>query len=80
MNRFLSVFLTVFLALSLFRCVGEATPKDSTDPVDGRSGLALYIDNLTGCHYLSKPLGTVLTPRVDKNGEHVCHGQEQNSQ
>ncbi len=76
MNRFISWFLIIFELLSLHRYINGSPAKDSTDPENGRSGLVLHIDNLTGCHYISKPFGGVLTPRVDSHGEHVCHGQE----
>jgi len=48
---------------------------DTTDNGSNRSGLALYIDNKTGCHYLGTAHGG-LTPRLDSKGEHLCTGQE----
>ena len=51
-------------------------PIDSTDmSKSNRSGMSLYIDNLTGCHYLSTLFGG-LTPRMDRNGNHICTGPE----
>ena len=47
--------------------------KDDTDPTEGRSGLALHTDNLTGCQYLAKPFGGI-TPRLDAQGKHICKG------
>jgi len=44
---------------------------DSTDG-DRRSGMSLHIDNRTGCHYLG---GSGLTPRLDRNGRHICEGK-----
>jgi len=49
---------------------------DSTDDGRDRSGVSLRIDNLTGCHYL-EGAGGGITPRVDKEGTHICTGQEQ---
>ncbi len=53
------------------------TPKDDTDPPGfwGRSGLTLYVDHRTGCHYLSRFLGD-LTPRLDAKGAHMCEGYQ----
>ena len=51
-------------------------PIDSTDiSKTDRSGMRLYIDNLTGCHYLAPFLGG-LTPRLDGNGDQICTGHE----
>ena len=65
--------ILIFLAMLLY------TSFSSTDSTDvskfNRSGIRLYIDNLTGCHYLA-PLFGGLTPRLDKNGNHICTGKE----
>lgn len=61
-------------ALAIF-AVNAFTPKDDTDPPDGRSGMVLRTDALTGCQYLANPgiLGhSALTPRLDEHGNHVC--------
>ena len=50
-------------------------PRDSTDTPDNRSGMALYIDAKTGCHYLGDGRGGLI-PRLDSNGNHVCVGFE----
>lgn len=52
------------------------TPYDSTDNREGkdRSGLALYIDNLTGCHYVKGGIFGGTTPRLDEEGNHICVG------
>ena len=46
--------------------------KDSTDPVDGRSGMVLYVDAATGCNYLSTGYRHGLTPRLRRDGSHWC--------
>jgi len=48
---------------------------DSTDSGNRRSGMALRIDNLTGCHYLEGTAGGIIK-RDDKDGAHICTGQE----
>jgi hypothetical protein len=48
--------------------------RDSTDG-EYRSGMALRIDALTGCHYLEGSRGGI-TPRVTANGTHICTGPE----
>lgn len=60
-----ALFFVIFVTL-----VGACTPKDDTDPPEGRSGMSLHTDHLTGCQYLSKPLGGI-TPRVDGRGRHL---------
>ena len=47
--------------------------KDSTDSNSGRSGMRLYIDNKTGCHYLGEFFGN-LTPRLNADGKQICVG------
>lgn len=45
---------------------------DTDDKLSGeRSGMALHIDNRTGCHYLASSAGS-LTPRLDKSGRQIC--------
>lgn len=51
--------------------VGYYLPHDDSDPVNGRSGLGVYTDNLTGCQYLATLFGSP-TPRMDRNGKQVC--------
>lgn len=50
------------------------TPYDETDNVSNgeRSGLGFYIDNGTGCQYLSGGLFGGITPRLDSRGKHIC--------
>lgn len=50
---------------------------DSTDNyiLEKRSGLGLYIDHLTGCHYLGTKFGGI-TERKDAEGNHICRGYE----
>ncbi len=40
-----------------------------------RSGLNLYIDNRTGCHYIKGGILGTLILRLDKNGKHICGEQ-----
>ncbi|MEG3640470.1 DUF6440 family protein [Magnetococcus sp. PR-3] len=44
---------------------------DSTDYPGQRSGMEIYVDALTGCHYLTTARGG-LTPRVDQQGHNIC--------
>lgn len=69
------ISVLVFFALILL--VFRGCPTDSTDVSKwNRSGMALYIDNRTGCHYLEAGMIGGITPRLDKNGEHICDGAE----
>ena len=42
----------------------RSIPHDTTDPEDGRSGLSLYTDALTGCQYLRVGFFGTLVPRM----------------
>ena len=61
------------LWLIMYALISYFFPKDSTDG-ESRSGIGLYVDNKTGCHYLGR--GTGLTPRLDENENHICIGEE----
>ena len=67
-------YLGILLVVSLV--MNGCTPYDSTDNREAkeRSGLALYIDNLTGCHYVKGGLFGGTTPRLDEEGNHICVG------
>lgn len=82
---FIDIGLGLFFGLFLFRsaCGGvNNVPsvkwwKSSTDSTDDainnkKSGLALFIDYGTGCHYIQTSTFQPLTPRVDRDGNHVC--------
>lgn len=47
-----------------------SSPKDNTDPFDGRSDMRLHTDCLTGLQYLSARRGGI-TPRLDADGNHI---------
>lgn len=49
---------------------------DSTDKGFKKSGLGLYVDNATGCHYIKAGAFGATTPRLDWNGRHICGGWE----
>ena len=67
-NYILSVIVFLILLSILF----NPPEKDSTDPIDGgRSGMALHTDAMTGCQYLSTPLGGIVE-RKNKDGQQVC--------
>lgn len=63
--------VTFVVALMVLAVASLLSPHDNTDPPDGRSGLRLYTDSLTGCQYLSPWTGG-LTPRLDQYGKHIC--------
>jgi len=44
---------------------------DSTDSEEGRSGLRLFTDDLTGCQYLGTAMGGI-TPRLNEESQHIC--------
>ena len=53
---------------------------DDTDDFDNKkkSGLILYIDYGTGCHYIKTGAFDSLVPRLDAKGKIICNKQEQN--
>lgn len=59
----------LFVIQGIFDLLGVG--KDSTDPANGRSGLELRTDAMTGCQYLESSDGA-LTPRLGRNGKQVC--------
>lgn len=63
-------FLLVGIALSM---ADSVRPYDSTDDETAgvRSGLILFVDNLTGCQYLKGGFFGGVTPRVDGNGSQI---------
>lgn len=65
--RIAAYLLGFAVTLPLAMC---AMPKDDTDPPEGRSGMAIYTDHLTGCQYLARPVGGV-TPRLDARGRQL---------
>lgn len=70
----------VAVALAVAVLVGCSQRADS-DPPDGRSGLVILTDHLTGCQYLSRPGYLLkpesLTPRMRGNGRQVCAPDEE---
>lgn len=65
----LFIFCIVYL---LFTWLTGGMDYDSTDG-ERRSGMALRIDAMTGCHYLEGSKGG-MTPRLDQKGQHICEG------
>ena len=73
LNSFLT-FMGILLVVTLV--MDHFTPYDSTDNEEGgeRSGLVLYIDDHTGCHYVKGGIFGGTTPRLDEDGNHMCVG------
>lgn len=69
MKRIFDAIGVIFLLLCVAVIFDWNAPKDDTDPADGRSGMTLSTDALTGCQYLSYGLfGSSITPRLDGYG------------
>lgn len=71
-HKFVTPYILTTMALFVLLWVVGKTDwnKDDTDPANGRSGLAVKIDSLTGCQYLESPRG--LTPRLNPGGDQMC--------
>lgn len=81
LNIWLGGALALLFFCGLTQPKGEIPAKhwwqsryDPTDDVanDKRSALVLYIDHGTGCHYLATSVFGSLTPRLDRDGKHIC--------
>lgn len=71
--------VAVSVAAAVFS-VMSSLGKDSTDPVDGRSGMVLYVDAATGCNYLSSGRQYGITPRLRADGSIWCDLPAQRAQ
>lgn len=67
-------WMIVLCIVGILVAIFTGSGKDDTDPADGRSGLRLFVDNRTGCHYLGVSYGG-LTPRLDEQGRQICGGK-----
>lgn len=69
-NKSILLWIAIMLAVSYFM------PTDATDKSRlERSGMSMFIDHGTGCHYLAGGgfFGKqVLIPRLDREGKQVC--------
>lgn len=69
---FTSTVVVVVLCIIIFIFVALGRPpRDDSDPANGRSGMDVLTDNLTGCQYLSRR-NAGITPRLDKTGKQIC--------
>jgi hypothetical protein len=71
------VLLVIFTSPKTVKFGSWFSKYDDTDNLAKRqrSGLILYIDYGTGCHYLKSGAFDALVPRLDKNGNQVCEYQ-----
>lgn len=70
----LTIFSYVFTPKGDIETAWYKLNADSTDDIinDKKSGLTLYTDHGTGCQYLQAgPFGG-MTPRLNKEGTHIC--------
>ncbi|MCK4786856.1 MAG: hypothetical protein KAV87_24075 [Desulfobacteraceae bacterium] len=63
------LFICIIICWALMVVFG-AFERDSTDG-EKRSGMALKIDAMTGCHYLEGQRGGLIQ-RFDSNGKQIC--------
>jgi hypothetical protein len=71
MVKRIGVFSVVWLVA--YSVIDLATPYDDTDDIENgkRSGMRLFTDNLTGCQYLQAGLFGGMSPRYDREGNHI---------
>ena len=64
-------FIVLFIILVII------SPKDTTDRSRlKRSGLRLYVDTKTGCHYIKGGMFGQMVPRLGADGKQICGGWE----
>ena len=68
----IGIFVAVSAVMALFAFMAWVLPppRDDTDPTNGRSGLAVMTDCLTGRQYLTTQRGGVY-PRLDSDGRQI---------
>lgn len=71
------LIIGALIAFPLLTMCSPSPPKDDTDPPNGRSGLIIYTDHLTGCQYLTPGIWGGLTPRIDADGMPICRSSKQ---
>lgn len=60
------------IAIVIAIAIWKRADRDDSDPVGGRrSGLTVYTDHRTGLQYLQGGWFGGITPRLDKNGNHI---------
>lgn len=67
----------IALSLIFVGCItvlGWTGARNTTDPENGRSGLAVFTDALTGCQYVSA--GGGLFPRLGREGRPMCKAMQ----
>jgi hypothetical protein len=75
----MKAFKTILLSFDVLFILAVAfvlffpRPYDDTDDSIGgkRSGMSLYIDRGTGCHYVSTFIGG-MSPRYNPSGKQIC--------
>ena len=72
MNKMFELLGIIVFVIVINATFSNGFGEDDTDPIKGRSGLGLYIDNKTGCHYLSGGILGGIHPRLDEKGNHIC--------
>ena len=70
------IFLVVWVVTTF--ALYAVYPYDDTDDRENgeRSGLVPYTDHATGCQYLKGGLFSGITPRLDRDGNHMCNEGE----
>lgn len=67
-----SAALTAMLAFGIG--VGQDVQKERQQAFTARqpTSVAMFVDPLTGCHYIGTTSGDAFFPRMDKDGKQVC--------
>ena len=73
-SYFLLIAVVIMIALGVYTLATYERPYDGTDwpELEKRSGLTLYIDHGTGCHWIKAGLFGTLRPRMNFAMKHVC--------
>lgn len=69
-TMYVALVIIMVGVLSVIFINNHVAPYDDSDPPNGRSGMDVLTDHLTGCQYLYRR--GAITPRMDRDGKQIC--------
>ena len=64
--------ISIIIGIILLASIHMSPINDTDINRWNRSGMQLYTDSLTGCQYLEAGMIGGITPRLDRDGKHIC--------
>ena len=70
----LALTAAIVASLALGTGIGEEMQRERQQAFTARQpmNVAMFVDPLTGCHYIGTTSGDAFFPRMDKDGKQVC--------